>query len=462
MNTNRTTSTPRNAGTALSLLLAAGVVSPALADATPLMSPKGYTTGASKVGHIYFNIATGEKVATSLRDGQPASRGVDPEIWVSDNNVPCADIDSTLYTVGFVGFADEPTLTTAAATGATFLNWGDMPQDTVVDAVQVSTFVDHLDVDSDGDGIADGVTGLGATWSYYDGDNGFNSCFTRTGLIAFTLFDLPGNTDPVNEIQGYIYTVDLADFAGDGSTDLSFEIADSDGDPQTAAVHNPFFAIGDIDSDGIPDGDLDSDGLADFSYGIEYHQPGTVDFDGDGTPDGDPAAAAVTYNELAAPRGTVAPTPPTTFTIDDSFPGGSAGNEDAFDIFTDINNDGFFEPFGTFWYGGFTCDRDADGIFEGGANGSAAPNGPNDYRPYGSFFHAFFGPDGDVGPGCPADLFPVGAPDGILNFFDISTYLGYYNSQNPLADFFPVGAPDGLFNFFDISTFLAAYNAGCP
>ena len=65
-------------------------------------------------------------------------------------------------------------------------------------------------------------------------------------------------------------------------------------------------------------------------------------------------------------------------------------------------------------------------------------------------------------PSCPADLFPAGAPDGILNFFDISTFIGYYNAQNPLADFFPAGAPDGIFNFFDISTFIAAYNAGCP
>ena len=57
---------------------------------------------------------------------------------------------------------------------------------------------------------------------------------------------------------------------------------------------------------------------------------------------------------------------------------------------------------------------------------------------------------------CPADL---AAPFGVLNFFDVSAFLGAYNSQDPVADF---AAPFGVFNFFDVSAFLASYNAGCP
>ena len=64
-------------------------------------------------------------------------------------------------------------------------------------------------------------------------------------------------------------------------------------------------------------------------------------------------------------------------------------------------------------------------------------------------------------PDCPADLFPSNAPDGQLNFFDLSAYLGLFNAQDPAADFFPDGG-DGQFNFFDVSAYLAAYNAGCP
>ncbi len=62
-------------------------------------------------------------------------------------------------------------------------------------------------------------------------------------------------------------------------------------------------------------------------------------------------------------------------------------------------------------------------------------------------------------PPCAADLFPAGNPDGVLNFFDLATYLDYYNNQNPAADF---AAPFGVLNFFDLAAFLDAYNAGCP
>ena len=55
---------------------------------------------------------------------------------------------------------------------------------------------------------------------------------------------------------------------------------------------------------------------------------------------------------------------------------------------------------------------------------------------------------------CPADL----TGDMLLNFFDVSAFLGAYISMNPSADF----NNDGLFNFFDVSTFLSAFSAGCP
>ncbi len=57
---------------------------------------------------------------------------------------------------------------------------------------------------------------------------------------------------------------------------------------------------------------------------------------------------------------------------------------------------------------------------------------------------------------CPADL---AEPFGVLNFFDVSTFLTAYNAQDAAAD---LAAPFGVWNFFDVSTFLAAFNAGCP
>lgn len=68
----------------------------------------------------------------------------------------------------------------------------------------------------------------------------------------------------------------------------------------------------------------------------------------------------------------------------------------------------------------------------------------------------------DAPAACPADLAPPGAPDGILNFFDISQYIALFAALDPQADLFPVGSPDGVFNFFDVSAYIAAYTAGCP
>ena len=55
---------------------------------------------------------------------------------------------------------------------------------------------------------------------------------------------------------------------------------------------------------------------------------------------------------------------------------------------------------------------------------------------------------------CPADL----SGDGMLNFFDVSAFLGAFSAGDPAADF----TGDGMFNFFDVSAFLSAFSAGCP
>ncbi len=57
---------------------------------------------------------------------------------------------------------------------------------------------------------------------------------------------------------------------------------------------------------------------------------------------------------------------------------------------------------------------------------------------------------------CPADL---AAPFGVLNFFDISAFIGAFNAGDPSAD---LAAPFGSLNFFDVSAYIGLYNAGCP
>ncbi len=56
---------------------------------------------------------------------------------------------------------------------------------------------------------------------------------------------------------------------------------------------------------------------------------------------------------------------------------------------------------------------------------------------------------------CVPDLAP---PFGILNFFDVATYLTLYTNQDPAADL----NHDGLTNFFDVSLYMTLFNDGCP
>tara|TARA_R110000782_G_scaffold13976_23_gene41055 strand:+ start:806 stop:1912 length:1107 start_codon:yes stop_codon:yes gene_type:complete len=53
----------------------------------------------------------------------------------------------------------------------------------------------------------------------------------------------------------------------------------------------------------------------------------------------------------------------------------------------------------------------------------------------------------------------VAGPFGVLNFFDVSAFVGLYNAQDNAAD---LAAPFGVWNFFDLSAYIALYNAGCP
>lgn len=68
------------------------------------------------------------------------------------------------------------------------------------------------------------------------------------------------------------------------------------------------------------------------------------------------------------------------------------------------------------------------------------------------------------GPACDIGAFEVEVPcppdlnaDGVLDFFDVQTFLNYFVQQDPRADF----APDGIFDFFDVLSFLNAFAAGC-
>lgn len=60
-----------------------------------------------------------------------------------------------------------------------------------------------------------------------------------------------------------------------------------------------------------------------------------------------------------------------------------------------------------------------------------------------------------IGPCNVADFAP---PFGVLNFFDVQTFLAAFAAQEQSADL----VDDNAWNFFDVQAFLTAFSAGCP
>lgn len=418
------------------LLAASGT---ALGDRTPRGLGPEYVAQGRDAGHIYVNLATGERVLTHDRP-TPRPRGLGgPEpVWMADNDVPCAAFGLNHRLVAAL---DRPDLdpsdpSYAVRTDMWAGDWGDIASDTVVDAVGLSYATQHHDIDADGDGFADGVEGFGASWLWLDVDNGWNFCGSyRYPVVSITLHDLPGDLDASDgQYATYLLTIDMKGGFGE---DNSFELGDTDFDPQGAAHFNP----------GLYE-DYDGDGLHDFSLNFRYHQPGTMDFDGDGVPDGDPSNQARAGAVFVAPSGPIVPRPNSdgVSTVDPvDAPPAAQGLEDAFDIWT-----ADFLYYGAFWYRGFSCDRDGSGV---------PGDQPDDYRPFASFYQQLYSPG--TGAPCPADLYPPPAGDGQLNFFDLSYFIARFGENDPLADIFPSGG-DGVFNFFDVVAYINAFNAGCP
>jgi hypothetical protein len=355
-----------------------------IAHANP--APMSITADGVRMTYLYHNAATGETIAS-----RPAgARGtVSTPAWKTDGGDVCGHQPG----IGMLLIADDPA--DPERFGLIHMDWGDIEPDTVVSMVQFSASTEYPDVDLDGDGLADGVPGLGIRLTFFRGENGFGGGGTAEEAGVVTLVDIPGNLGGAG-IEGYLYSVDLA---GVGS------------------------------AEGVPLGstDVDGDGLADFGYSIEYLHP----------PTDDQEPRRRTYLQLGTPSGQAVPDGMGGWTIVPDPAPTAQGTTDAIDVY---RRDVFGEPEYVETIGGqFSCDPSASGF-------------------YAQIALSLFV---QAEPDCPADLFPSNAPDGQLNFFDLSAYLGLFNAQDPVADFFPDGG-DGQFNFFDVAAYLAAYNAGCP
>jgi hypothetical protein len=67
----------------------------------------------------------------------------------------------------------------------------------------------------------------------------------------------------------------------------------------------------------------------------------------------------------------------------------------------------------------------------------------------------YWGPVDTDGPCNSADF---ALPYGVMDFFDVQAFLGFFSAMDERADL--IG--DGVFDFFDVQAFLNAFSSGCP
>jgi len=444
---------------AFGALVVAGVSGSALGAGEPIqLEPsRGEVRHA---GHIYFNVATGEKITTLIGAGDTQGAAVgDPgtEIWISNTGAQCADFgyDSTFY----FGL-DDPTGTSLLSHNAIFFDWSEIAHNTVVDCVQVHWVTGHMDTDSDSDGVADGVEGFGANWIYWDAINASPVSLVEcvcAPIIGFDFFSLPGIFPPEpGEMAKWTADIDLGT---ELEFSMVFEIGDNDGDRNGADVHNYRMDLRDGDSDGNADNDFNGNGLADWGWSIQFAQPGSADLDNaDGDDDWSTGIDGSLDDQAIAGVSFGSPTPghpsydadldrwvwvsdgPTAGLTHDRF---ILGYDSAWGGYGPYRSNGLY---GHFWFGGLDCSA-------GQTTG---------YTPAAHFQMVLYGPGGV----CQADLAgnPDGSPDGTLNFLDISAFLALFAEGDPWIDLAgnPDGSPDGVLNFFDVSAYLALFAAGCP
>lgn len=421
----------------LSLAMAAGCLTSGIAMGaeTPELQVSNKTMKAWPVANIYYNLKTGERIATPYGVQQ---RNVSSPKWIANNTDPCGtggtvgiidNPDADGDGLGDIVFGGVPTVCATAAVpceGTWNLWFGDIEADCVVDCVVIAYGIIAPDTDTDLDSIGDGIVDydLIVTWS--DNDPGFGADFPgpsgRSCIFDLTLTDIPGALPglPPGFVAVYTLTLDFASLA----PSLVFELGDSDnvddagtGISGGAIYGSPTFA------------DRDGDGLNDFSFGIRFDQSALP------VPGAGPGATKGANGALmVAPVGcTFAPCPTPT-----DPPGTQL---DAVDVYTSGPScpPTITTYVGTFFFGGFSC-------------GTGTPNSQSFLEMYG-------------GGGCPE--VPAGAcsvadlalPVGELNFDDVVAFLVSFGASGCGSD---LADPIGEWNFDDVVAFLVAFGAGCP
>jgi len=284
-------------------------------------------------GSVRYSVATGE---WSVGPPGPLARDASTGVWLANNFDPCLtgltvavvdDPDADGDSFGdFLGRPEEPGAGELPQEGAWAVSWGDIGADTPVDCIVLAYGTRVPDIDSDSDGIGDGVLGSDLLVTFIDAEVGFGGVSARQCLMEMTIPTLPGQLPGAGpeEFAVYFLTIDFTSAA----PSLAFELGDSDGiDSSGAGNFNPNSYF-----------DFDSDGLHDFGYAFRFSQPANQADRG--------ATGLLQVAPIFGNPGDPEPDP-----------ADAQGLEDLSDYYLEpdcLNTFGSY--IGTFFFGGFTCD----------------------------------------------------------------------------------------------------------
>lgn len=358
------------AKTCFALAIAAGCATVATANPEKV-TLNGYSSvSTAAINTIYYNVATGEMIRTNGN----AQRQGDP-IWVNEIYDECGFGEWYYY-----GLRND-----AGGANDNWLDWGDIADNSVIDAM---TFLYFTTVPDAGE---DGEDGFSMVVSFFDGIDW--CCNIQSGMAPYLAWEITGIPGTASGGAAWLVTVDFAD-----TPENLFEVGDVDGIDDSGNGLNSGGQAADTDSAGNG---------ADFGYGYNFNHPSSV--------------VATTGCGLVVPPEGVEPN--------------SLGSEDVFALFN--NGWDILENF--YWFGGYDCSGGSGfnwgpwgdyylGLYGGGEPQDPCPAPPDmvDDNELNFFdvqqFLAWFSAHDQR-----ADL----VDDDVWNFFDVQTFLAAFSAGCP-------------------------------
>lgn len=359
------------AKTCFALAIAAGCATVASANPEKQILNGYQAAPTDAIGHIYYNVATGELIKTSGGQARDASN----PIWVNEQYDQC----------GYAEWYYFPIRDSATGEDTHWMDWGDIADNSVIDCFTMLYFTQVPDAGEDGE------DGFSVELSFFDGADW--CCTISSGMAPYLTWEI---TDIPGSASGGAAWLITIDFATAGTPENYFEVGDADGVDQSGNGLNSGYGSG-IDVDGLGNG-------ADFAYGFAFNHPETM-------------LSGVTGCGLAVPPEAVEPN--------------SLGSEDVMALFIG----GWDTIDGFYWFGGLDCAAGSGFLWGPWADYYLGLYGGGEVDPCPSIADFnnddvldFFDVQIFLGLFSAHDQLADLVDDNVWDFFDVQTFLGAFSA----------------------------------